>query len=432
MEFVDDPAAVAGLLAARPAERGRAADVLQGVRAGGPADRLLRGAGRSWPRWCGRRRNPFGVTTIAQAAALASLAAEQALRERVDELVGPPGDDAEEPPRPRPRRAGRPGQLRLAAPAGHTHRWANAFADAGVMVRPYASRPAGNRDRSTGSGSPSANRKPTTWPCRSPARLRAEPLASDPQLELLGFVGICSEHVAERRSRATSRGRARPSRPAVGGDAVRSAAWPRRRLDPRTAAPSAAGRPCAGWAAAGSARPGAAWSRSARRRLAEVKAATPTRRATRIKDVDADAAARVRTGVGELDRVLGDGLVPGAVVLLAGEPGVGKSTLLLEVAAQWAKAGRTHPVRHRRGVRGPGPAAGRAHRRAGRRALPGRRDRPRHRARPRRGGPPLAAGGRLGADHRHGRGRRLPRRRHPDPRGDRRAGPGGQAARAWR
>ena len=76
-------------------------------------------------------------------------------------------------------------------------------------------------------------------------------------------------------------------------------------------------------------------------RLAEVKAATPTRRATRIKDVDADAAARVRTGVGELDRVLGDGLVPGAVVLLAGEPGVGKSTLLLEVAAQWAKAGRT-------------------------------------------------------------------------------------------
>jgi DNA repair protein RadA/Sms len=76
-------------------------------------------------------------------------------------------------------------------------------------------------------------------------------------------------------------------------------------------------------------------------RLAEVKAAAPTRRASRIKDVDADAAARVRTGVGELDRVLGDGLVPGAVVLLAGEPGVGKSTLLLEVAAQWAKAGRT-------------------------------------------------------------------------------------------
>ncbi|BAK37839.1 DNA repair protein RadA [Microlunatus phosphovorus NM-1] len=76
-------------------------------------------------------------------------------------------------------------------------------------------------------------------------------------------------------------------------------------------------------------------------RLAEVRASAPTKRATRIKDVDAQAAARVKTGVSELDRVLGDGLVPGAVVLLAGEPGVGKSTLLLEVAAQWAKAGRT-------------------------------------------------------------------------------------------
>jgi DNA repair protein RadA/Sms len=76
-------------------------------------------------------------------------------------------------------------------------------------------------------------------------------------------------------------------------------------------------------------------------KLSEIKVSAPTRRATRIRDVDADAAARVRTGVGELDRVLGDGLVPGAVVLLAGEPGVGKSTLLLEVASQWAKAGRT-------------------------------------------------------------------------------------------
>jgi DNA repair protein RadA/Sms len=47
-------------------------------------------------------------------------------------------------------------------------------------------------------------------------------------------------------------------------------------------------------------------------------------------------ARAVATGVGELDRVLGGGLVPGSVVLLAGEPGVGKSTLLLDVAQQWA------------------------------------------------------------------------------------------------
>jgi DNA repair protein RadA/Sms len=47
------------------------------------------------------------------------------------------------------------------------------------------------------------------------------------------------------------------------------------------------------------------------------------------------------SGVGEFDRVLGGGIVPGAAILLSGEPGVGKSTLLLEVAARQAKAGRT-------------------------------------------------------------------------------------------
>jgi len=51
-------------------------------------------------------------------------------------------------------------------------------------------------------------------------------------------------------------------------------------------------------------------------------------------------AAAQPTGVGELDRVLGGGLVPGVVVLLAGEPGVGKSTLLLEVAKQWSADGK--------------------------------------------------------------------------------------------
>ncbi|HNI70119.1 MAG TPA: ATPase domain-containing protein, partial [Marmoricola sp.] len=52
-----------------------------------------------------------------------------------------------------------------------------------------------------------------------------------------------------------------------------------------------------------------------------------------------DALARP-SGVAELDRVLGGGLVPGAAILLAGEPGVGKSTLLLEVAAQTARTNR--------------------------------------------------------------------------------------------
>jgi DNA repair protein RadA/Sms len=56
--------------------------------------------------------------------------------------------------------------------------------------------------------------------------------------------------------------------------------------------------------------------------------------ATPIADVDVSSAQAEPTGIEELDRVLGGGLVPGSVVLLAGEPGVGKSTLLLEVAAK--------------------------------------------------------------------------------------------------
>jgi DNA repair protein RadA/Sms len=56
--------------------------------------------------------------------------------------------------------------------------------------------------------------------------------------------------------------------------------------------------------------------------------------------VDAEEVRAWPTGVGELDRVLGGGIVPGSVILLSGEPGVGKSTLLLDVAARAARAGR--------------------------------------------------------------------------------------------
>ena len=57
--------------------------------------------------------------------------------------------------------------------------------------------------------------------------------------------------------------------------------------------------------------------------------AEPTKVA-RLADIDAAETPRRSTGVGELDRVLGGGLVPGAVVLLGGDPGIGKSTLLLQ------------------------------------------------------------------------------------------------------
>jgi DNA repair protein RadA/Sms len=71
-------------------------------------------------------------------------------------------------------------------------------------------------------------------------------------------------------------------------------------------------------------------------RLRAVAATTVTVAAQPINDVDVEAARSRPTGVDELDRVLGGGLVPGAVVLLAGEPGVGKSTLLLDVASKFA------------------------------------------------------------------------------------------------
>ncbi|WP_033294402.1 DNA repair protein RadA [Amycolatopsis jejuensis] len=75
--------------------------------------------------------------------------------------------------------------------------------------------------------------------------------------------------------------------------------------------------------------------------IARVAAGAPSAPARPIAEVDVEAARAKATGVAELDRVLGGGLVPGAVVLLAGEPGAGKSTLLLEVAYQWAvTAGR--------------------------------------------------------------------------------------------
>lgn len=56
-----------------------------------------------------------------------------------------------------------------------------------------------------------------------------------------------------------------------------------------------------------------------------------------IPDVPAAASRARPTGVGELDRVLGGGVVPGSVILLAGEPGIGKSTLALDVAARTAR-----------------------------------------------------------------------------------------------
>lgn len=72
------------------------------------------------------------------------------------------------------------------------------------------------------------------------------------------------------------------------------------------------------------------------RTVAAAKVAHP---AKPIAQIDGSEAAFRPSGVSELDRVLGGGLVPAAAILLAGEPGVGKSTLLLDVAAKAAQTG---------------------------------------------------------------------------------------------
>jgi DNA repair protein RadA/Sms len=66
---------------------------------------------------------------------------------------------------------------------------------------------------------------------------------------------------------------------------------------------------------------------------------TPRVAASPISRQDSAVARATPTGLAELDRVLGGGLIPGSVLLLAGEPGVGKSTLLLEVGQKFAQLG---------------------------------------------------------------------------------------------
>src|SRR5689334_25174364 len=62
----------------------------------------------------------------------------------------------------------------------------------------------------------------------------------------------------------------------------------------------------------------------------------------RLSEVRAEDAPRVTTGMDEMDRVLGGGLVPGAVILIGGDPGIGKSTLLMQVLG--AVQGRVRAV----------------------------------------------------------------------------------------
>ena len=65
-----------------------------------------------------------------------------------------------------------------------------------------------------------------------------------------------------------------------------------------------------------------------------VRAGQPVRRACPVTDLQADEEIRFPTGMGELDRVLGGGAVKGSLVLVGGAPGIGKSTLMLQICSK--------------------------------------------------------------------------------------------------
>ena len=111
--------------------------------------------------------------------------------------------------------------------------------------------------------------------------------------------------------------------------------------------------------------------------------------AKKYAEIEASKADRITTGISEFDRVLGGGIVPGSLVLLGGEPGIGKSTLLLQAAANFAHDRRPGAVRVGRGIRASDQVARRSARRRRCAALPARGDL--HRAHP-RGNRPRQAG----------------------------------------
>src|SRR5436305_5539879 len=65
-----------------------------------------------------------------------------------------------------------------------------------------------------------------------------------------------------------------------------------------------------------------------------------------IGDIDEADAPRLPTGIAEFDRILGGGVVPGSAVLIGGDPGIGKSTLLLQVAHELSRGTQTQARRH--------------------------------------------------------------------------------------
>lgn len=83
-----------------------------------------------------------------------------------------------------------------------------------------------------------------------------------------------------------------------------------------------------------------AWNRNLHEEGAKEKSGGQPRAAILLSQIAEAAVDRTTSGYGELDRVLGGGIVPGSLVLIGGEPGIGKSTLLLQVANQYSHKNR--------------------------------------------------------------------------------------------
>src|SRR4051812_34472637 len=123
-----------------------------------------------------------------------------------------------------------------------------------------------------------------------------------------------------------------------GGEFDRPAPYPRRVARPATVfscsacgaqAPKWHGRcpGCGEWNTLVEERAPAPGAAGARGRANGSGGGAPAARPVRLRDVAVERTPRLHTGIGELDRVLGGGLVPGSLVLLGGSPGIGKSTL---------------------------------------------------------------------------------------------------------
>ena len=188
---------------------------------------------------------------------------------------------------------------------------------------------------------------------------------------------------------------------------------------PASSASPAAPSPRNGPAAA---RPAASGTPSRKRPSPPAQAPPPKPRpAARVTFVglagSAEPPPRAAIGIAELDRVLGGGLVPASAVLVGGDPGIGKSTLLLQAAARLARSGRRVLYVSGEEVHRPDPPA---------RPPPGRRrlrdrtrrrdQRPRHRRQPGAGQGHHPGGDQLDPDHVAGRDRQRARHRLPGAR----------------